>query len=279
MEQLLGREFAAVLNKVHVNLPVFMFDEYFEAFLQCGIIPEIGLDCQVLDNVSRHELQDYARRLKAVGVTPSMHAPFMNMDPASEDRAKRAESMYYLNKALDAVAIFRPCRVVWHTCIQQQQPYLDPRFLNGYIQRFSPVVQWFAESLLTLNARLMLENTYEPDSRLHRVLLKRLEPYKTGFCLDTGHSHAFSRKPVDMWLKDGLARYLGEIHLHDNDGSQDAHWGAGAGSVDFKPLLEHLRQLPPANWPLITLEPHAPSDLLLSLKFVKKNIFSDTNAN
>lgn len=279
MEQIVGREFAAILSKVHVNLPVFMFDAYFEAFLQCGIIPEIGLDCQVLDNVSRHELQDYARRLKAAGITPSMHAPFMHMDPAAEDRAKQVEAMYYLNKTLDAVAIFRPGRVVWHTCIRRRQPYLDPRFLSGYIQRFGPVAQWFAESLLTLGARLMLENTYEPDCRLHRVLLKRLEPYKTGFCLDTGHSHAFSRKPVDMWLKDGLARYLDEIHLHDNDGSQDAHWGPGAGTVDFKPLLKHLRQLPPANRPLITLEPHTPADLLLSLKFVKKNIFSDTNIN
>lgn len=279
MEQILWQGLNGVLGKVHVNLPVFMFDEYFGRFLKYGIIPEIGLDCQILDTVSRYELRSYADRLKAAGITPSIHAPFMDLEPGSEDRAKRAEAMHYLNKTLDAVAIFRPSHVVWHTCIRRRHPYLDPRFLNDYLRRVNPAVLWFAESLMTLNARLMLENTYEPDCRLHLLLLERLRPYKTGFCLDTGHTHAFSRKPLDMWLKGPLAPYLGQIHLHDNDGSHDAHLGAGAGTVDFEPLLTHLRQLPSENWPLITLEPHTPPDLLLSLKFVKKNIFPNINAN
>lgn len=279
MEQILGLGLTHVLSKVHVNLPVFMFDEYFDRFLKYGIIPEIGLDCQILDTVSHYELRTYADRLKAAGITPSIHAPFMGLEPAAEDSAKRAETIHYLNKALDAVAIFRPKQVVWHTCIRRQHPYMDPRFLNGFIRRMGTVTQWFAESLMTLDARLMLENTYEPDCRLHLLLLERLKPYKTGFCLDTGHSNAFTRKPVDMWLKDGLAPFLGEIHLHDNDGTHDAHLGAGAGNVDFTPLLTHLKALPEQDWPLITLKPHTQPDLLLSLNFVKKHIFNENACN
>jgi len=47
---------------------------------------------------------------------------------------------------------------------------------------------------------------------------------------------------------------LKEIHLHDNDGNQDAHLPVGQGNIDFAVLFAFLRDV--GQDPLLTLEPH-----------------------
>lgn len=272
MKQLDHAEFSHVLQQVHVNLPLFMFNEYFELFMANGIRPEIGLDCETLDNVSLSQMRDYAKAFNYAGLSTSVHAPFMGLEPYADAAEKRALTRNYLEKALKAVEIFKPSHVVWHTCLRRNAPYHDPAFIDNAVQKLLPVTRWFAQNLYNLNARLMLENVYEPDPGLHLQLLSELKPYNAGFCLDTGHSNAFVHKPLSLWLNSDLKNYLGEIHLHDNDGTHDAHRGAGSGNVNFEPLLAHLRVLPQPQWPLLTLEPHEPKDLLLSLNFVKDNI-------
>lgn len=265
-------ELREVLRNVHVNLPLFMFDQYFECFVKNGVNPEIGLDCDALDNVSLDQLRDYAAILRAADLNASIHAPFMGLTPHAADTRGRRHAQAYLTQTLKIVEIFAAKHVAWHTCLSREAPYGNAAFVAGVVPKLMPVCGWFAKELDALGARLMLENVYERDCNLHLRLLKALEPYSAGFCLDTGHSSAFSQKPLSAWLNGGLAPYLGEIHLHDNDGSWDAHLGAGAGCVNFAPLLEHLRALPQNLKPLLTLEPHTPRDLLLSLNFVKNNI-------
>jgi sugar phosphate isomerase/epimerase len=54
-----------------------------------------------------------------------------------------------------------------------------------------------------------------------------------------------------------------ELHLHDNDGSGDAHLPVGQGNIDFPGLFQLLRQK--QRRPLLTLEPHSQEHLTESL--------------
>lgn len=258
------------LTAVHVNLPAAMFDDYFDLFIQFGITPEIGLDNDLLDNMSPEEMESYAEKIRNAGLFPSIHAPFMELCPWSNDEAEQTKCRHYLGKTLEAVKIFQPGHVVWHTCIRRRHPYHEEAFRQNVLRNFLPLAQWFAESLNRYGARLMVENTYEPDCRLHLPIMAAFEPYGGGFCMDTGHSNAFSRVPLTMWLEGGLLPYLGEVHLHDNDGSEDLHQAPGTGSVDYTPLLRLLKTMSRKNRPLITLEPHTQTDLLLTLDYVNK---------
>lgn len=268
-EEFITGDYGHVLAFVHVNLPVFMFNQYFDDFVRNGITPEIGLDCNVLDAWPLEAYQPYAHKLAAARLNPSMHAPFIGLDPGSDDPAQRDKTRMYLAKTLDVIDIFKPANVVWHTGIWRDKP-VSPTFMDN----FTPTAAWFAAELQLRGARLVLENTYETDPGLHLALLDRLKPCNVGFCLDTGHSNAFGKQPLETWLESGLLPYLAEIHLHDNHGESDAHLAPGSGSVNFAPLLKYLRTMPRQNWPLITLEPHEKPDLLLALKFVKNKLFN-----
>lgn len=58
----------------------------------------------------------------------------------------------------------------------------------------------------------------------------------TGFALDVGHAHQNNCLPAF------LVHTAEHYHLHDNDGSEDAHLAIGKGSIDFPPVLRAIRE-------------------------------------
>jgi sugar phosphate isomerase/epimerase len=111
----------------------------------------------------------------------------------------------------------------------------------------------------------MFENTYETDPFAHKQLLSALNSKNAGFCLDTGHLLSFAGTGWQPWLTE-LVPWLGQLHLHDNDGTGDTHIAIGSGCFDFSGLFRDLRQKNIS--PLITLEPHSEQDLWLSLEHI-----------
>jgi sugar phosphate isomerase/epimerase len=85
-----------------------------------------------------------------------------------------------------------------------------------------------------------------------------LETPDIGICFDIGHWHCFSairgeRQDLDQWI-DAFAPRLRHLHLHDNDGSYDAHLGLGQGTIPFDELLRALKAR--SLFPSTTFEPH-----------------------
>jgi len=80
--------------------------------------------------------------------------------------------------------------------------------------------------------------------------------------------HAFSRSTLADWLE-VLGPYLGQLHLHDNDGKQDSHLALGTGTNDLSALFRFLKtgRVGPL---VVTLEPHRESDLWPSLEYLKE---------
>ena len=66
--------------------------------------------------------------------------------------------------------------------------------------------------------------------------------------LDLGHAHCFSEYPVTEWAE-RLAGHIRHVHVHDNDGSRDAHLALGRGTI---PVEETVRRIvkysPGATW-------------------------------
>jgi sugar phosphate isomerase/epimerase len=125
---------------------------------------------------------------------------------------------------------------------------------------------WLAAEIATRGSRLMLENVFEdgPDDML--ILFNALETLNVGFCLDSGHSHAFGQSDLELWLQ-VLGPYLGQLHLHDNFGHNDEHLAMGRGTIDFNNILKYLKKNK-ASAPIITLEPHREKDLWPSLAYL-----------
>ncbi len=255
-----------ILKYLQVHIPFRMLlDDFLDTVLTKGIQPEIGFDYAILDSVGKPECRKVADRLSDAGLRVTFHAPFMDLRPGAVDPGIRAVSRERLRQVFDLVSLFRPRTVVCH-------PSFDARY---YV---STEMQWlenslslwgdFAERAAELDTLLVLENVYESTPRQLARLLKGLASPHVRFCLDTGHFNAFSNAPLTAWLEE-LGDFLGEIHLHDNDGSRDAHLPIGEGNFPFPELFAFLRQREPK--PILTLEAHSTEHFLRTVATLEKN--------
>ena len=70
-----------------------------------------------------------------------------------------------------------------------------------------------------------------------------------GVCFDVGHAHLSPGvEPAFAILKD----LIRTTHVHDNDGTRDAHLWPGGGTIEWKPTMEWLRSAP--HVPALVLE-------------------------
>ena len=253
-----------VIQKVQVNIPFTMlYDSYLDLFVERRLNPEIGLDAVALERFSFSDFKRIAETLYKNPVSITLHGPFMDLSPASKDPAVRALTRRRFEQLLELVPLFRPISVVCHAGYDWRRYGFDRQeWIDGSLEMWS----WLAKCLRNEGARLMLENVYEDGPQDIVVLFEQLEQFGVGFCLDTGHQAAFGKASLNDWLQ-GLGRYLGQLHLHDNHGQGDEHLAMGKGSIDFNQLFAYLKNRH-TKPPLITLEPHEEKHLELSLAYL-----------
>ncbi|HOV86758.1 MAG TPA: sugar phosphate isomerase/epimerase family protein [Syntrophobacteraceae bacterium] len=250
----------SLLRSVHVNIPWRELPKYVDTILHLRLNVEIGIEATVLDELSRPEIVAVVSQLRREGCRITLHGPFWDLSPGSVDPLIRRASRRRLQQFFDVVDSFRPIQVVCHTGF-------DPRHHGGHRSL------WLDESLTVweilvrrgedLQVPLLLENVWEYGPDLHKELFGRIPSPYFGFCLDVGHQHSFSRTPLTAWL-DELQDRLREVHLHDNDGSGDAHLPIGDGTIDFVGLFRFLGSR--GMKPVLTLEPHREEHLAGTLR-------------
>ncbi len=259
-----SEEIIGLARHVHVNLPWKYLPRYLEMVMRLGINVEIGFEAQELDKVSRRELTTVAGKLQERGHRVTLHSPFWDLSPGSIDPLVRSISRFRLQQFFDIIDIFRPIQVVCHTGF-------DPRHHQGHRDRWLENSQSSWEPLVVraerLETPLLLENVWERGPELHKELFERIRSPYFGFCLDAGHQHSFSETSWAVWLEI-LWEVMKEIHLHDNDGTRDAHLPIGQGSIDFAYLFMFLGEK--GHWPLLTLEPHHEEHVASSLEGLRE---------
>ena len=253
-----------LLHQVQINIPFTMlYDTYLDRFLEYRLNPEIGIDAEALERFDLSDYQGIAETLHDHHLTVTLHGPFIDLAAGSTDPAVKAVSRNRFEQLLELVPIFRPAAIVCHAGYDwKRYSYFRDEWMKNSRETWS----WLADRLLAQGSRLMLENVYETDSRDMGDILQLLKSRNVGFCLDAGHLIAFGRGDLKQWLAD-LGTYIGQLHLHDNHGSDDEHIALGKGKIDFKLLFTYLisHNLPR---PIITLEPHEEAALWPSLDYL-----------
>jgi sugar phosphate isomerase/epimerase len=253
-----------LLQQVQINIPFKMlYDTYLDRFLEYRLNPEIGIDAEALERFDLSDYQRIAEKIHARRLSITLHGPFVDLAVGSTDPAIRAATRNRFEQLQELVPIFGPTAVVCHAGYDwKRYSYFRDDWVENSLETWS----WLAGSLLEQGSRLMLENVYENNPRDMRRILQLLENHGVGFCLDTGHLNAFGQGDLKQWLED-LGPYIGQLHLHDNNGSDDEHLALGRGKIDFKLLFSYLisHNLPR---PIITLEPHQEADLWPSLAYL-----------
>jgi sugar phosphate isomerase/epimerase len=243
-----------------------LHDKYLDRFMVRGLNPEIGIDANALERFSLSQFKNIADKLSERALRITMHGPFMDLSPGSEDPAVAKLTRKRFEQMLALIPLFKPISVVCHAGYDWRR--------YGYhhevwLEKSAAVWAWLGRRIQDEGSRLVLENVYERSPAELHVLYERLQSYPVGFCLDTGHQFAYSCTPIEQWVE-SMYPYLEQVHLHDNNGDKDNHLALGKGKIDFDLLFTLLKQLNSKQPPLITLEIRTENDLQSSLSFLQE---------
>lgn len=225
--------------------------EHRRYLLDERVNPELYLPADALDTLDRDLLRDFAAELVAHGLSCTIHATFMDLNPGSIDRAVRETTRQRVEQTLEVAAVLRPRVVVFHPGYS--------RLTYG-----SAVETWVANSVVFWQAQLprireigcwiALENIFEEEPSTLRQVLDRIDDPLVGHCFDSGHFNMFATVSLQEWFA-VLGERIVESHLHDNHGQADEHLPVGEGEIDFATVTDLLkRYAPQAVW---TLEAHS----------------------
>ncbi len=179
---------------------------------------------------------------KSKGLTFTLHAPFANINIATQ-----AEDMRnFIFKRLEKSLIFAKeldCRLmVFHpglrTGISNFYPGLD---WKTNIESVKKLIRLSKEHKVTI----AIENVPEPFgflvkdatqfSRFFDELTEELD-----LVLDVGHSNISNQTKVFI---ETFSKKIIHVHAHDNNGKWDSHLGVGYGTVNWQQFSEDLKKI------------------------------------
>lgn len=254
-------------SAAHVSIPYGrLLKEFMPLVISRKRNVEVGLDADALDGTPLSEFRDTAAVFSRHGISCTLHAPFIDLSPGAQDRAILEATRERLRQFAGVARLFDPLCVVLHTGWDRKHyGYVERDWTGNAAATLGKVTEALAE---TTRAYITLENVYEKTPKMLLELCRRINHKRLGFCLDTGHVHAFSTTPLDQWLA-ALGPRIREIHLHDNLGDDDHHLAPGQGSIDFRPLVSFMKGR--AKGVVVTLEAHTQEGVLAGLDFIGRN--------
>ena len=189
---------------------------------------------------------------KLAGIPRSLlHAPYNELFPCAIDKKARALAAERYRQATDLATRYGSRKVIIH---------------GGYNPRIYFPVWYVKQSVLfwqdflrgNPGVEIVLENVLEDDPRWLLDIVAGVDDPRLRLCLDIGHVNAYSSVPLTDWLV-LWAPYLSHLHIHNNDGSRDAHNALNEGTIPIKELLLQAQHLCPDATYTLELMNDAPS--------------------
>ena len=196
-----------------------------------------------VDSVVKKKLEGIPRSL--------LHAPYNELFPCAIDKKARALAAERYRQATDLATRYGSRKVIIH---------------GGYNPRIYFPVWYVKQSVLfwqdflrdNPGVEIVLENVLEDDPRWLLDIVAGVDDPRLRLCLDIGHVNAYSSVPLTNWLV-LWAPYLSHLHIHNNDGSRDAHNALNEGTIPIKELLLQAQHLCPDATYTLELMNDAPS--------------------
>jgi len=246
-------------KRVFVHVPYSQIAEHLPFILERRLNPELFLSADVLEALKPGELAEVAAKLQGAGLSCTIHAPFMDLNPGSFERLLRQATQARFDQVLDAAEILRPEVMVFH-------PGFD-RWRYGeaserWLELSVPVWQGVLQRAETIGTVIAVENIFDEDPVMLKRLFEALEHPRLGHCFDVGHWNLFKTVGLREWFTE-LGSRIAEVHIHDNRGTRDDHAPPGQGAIDFELYFELMERYAPNA--AYTIEAHSREDLERSL--------------
>ena len=209
-----------------------------EAALRHGLGIEIAEFCTAWNMDDEFTETDPRVRRSLEGVSRSLlHGPFNELFPCAIDRQARALAARRYRQAIALAKNYGADKVIIHA---GYNPWIY--YPVWYVEQ--SVVFWkeFLEEDPGLD--LVLENVLETEPQWLPDILAGVDHPRLKMCLDVGHVNAYSPHSVKVWLET-CAPWISHFHIHNNDGSRDAHCPLKEGTIPMAEMLTLAEALCP----------------------------------
>lgn len=187
----------------------------------------------VLDHSFDSTIENWKKLLGSLpaGTSIMLHGPFYDLYPFSRDEKVAAVARARYTRALEAASTLGARAVVFHS------GYLPCVTNYDYPQQWVERNSSFWPSVLEEfpHISVFVENMWDPSPDHLFELSQKLHSNRFGICFDIGHAHAYSKVPIEDWLR-RLGASLVHVHANDNNGAHDEELPLGKGSVRYSSL-------------------------------------------
>lgn len=180
---------------------------------------------------NEQEIERRIQKYKSLGrdmSTDTMHGVFLGIDIAASDPVLQNRCKRLCMQSLDIADRMGVMGVVFHTGLigQLRLEYYLNHWLEESVDFYSELCGKYPQ------ITIFIENSFEQSPDIFVRLMQRMKDVPNfKICLDYGHA-VLTQTPISVWVKE-LARYVGHVHLNDNDLIDDLHLVPGEGKIDF----------------------------------------------
>lgn len=197
---------------------------------------------KTLDSGTRAVLYAAAKRAEEKKIDlPVCHLSFYMPDPRNAEMM--ADYQKELFCGIDAAALMGIERAVVHPIAVYQKEIKYGDWVRANLAFLSPVVEYAKKNGVKILIENMKSEREAPDNHLYGSCALNIsslaEKLGAGICWDVGHAHISGFKQSEQ-LKI-LKGKLEVLHIHDNDGTRDAHLPPFDGNVDWEDVAFGLR--------------------------------------
>lgn len=250
-------------KRLFVHVPYLQLDAQLPYLCERRLSPELFFSAEALESLSTDRLAAQAAELEAAGLSCTIHAPFMDLNPGSLERMLREITQLRFDQVLDAAAFLNPEVMVFHPGFDRwRYGEASDQWLKGSVPIWERVLRR-VEGMKTVIA---VENIFEEEPSTLKALLEEIGHPQFRHCFDVGHWNLFKREGMERWF-DALGDRIAEVHIHDNRGDRDDHAPPGEGAIDFELFFQLMERYAPEA--AFTVEAHSRQSLERSLTALK----------
>ncbi|NVO00804.1 MAG: sugar phosphate isomerase/epimerase [Geobacteraceae bacterium] len=251
---------------IHAHVPFPQVQLNLDFMLSKGVHPEIFFTGEMLDNALPEEIESVATALHASGLSCTIHSPFMDLNPGSDELLIREATRRRFKQICDAALILRPLSMVFHPGYDRwRYGEKQAAWLGHSIETFSEVLR----QTEPIGCTIAIENIFEEEPSTLLALIESFSDKRVRHCFDVGHWNLFHAPKIGLkeWFN-ALGAHMGHLHIHDNSGTRDDHAPIGEGNIDFELYFSLVKQYAPdAIW---ALEAHSKGCLERAVSSIAK---------
>ena len=250
-------------RRVFAHVPYLQLEAHLPFILERRLNPEIFLSADALDAMVPAQLAATAALLRDEGLSCTIHAPFMDLNPGSLERMLRDATMHRFNQVLDAAQTLRPEVMVFHPGFDRwRYGEATELWLEHSVRAWRCVL----ERARDIGTVIAVENIFEEEPSTLKALFDAVDDPIFRHCFDVGHWNLFRKVTMEHWFE-VLGGRIAEVHIHDNSGTRDDHAPPGQGAIDFEQFFRLMeRHAPDAAY---TIEAHSRPHLESSLEVLR----------